>query len=842
VAIAEDDDLLHDTLGLPSLEDADPEWAIYEDVNGDGLPSPGDVIEYTADIPNTGIITATGVVYTDTLYNYIADDPDELEVPGLLINGSVSAAIHVYGLEPDTGHVIDADVAPPDLAFGEDLLLRTYAPGIDLTYPSAIVLPEEIIKGNNPGEDEVEVATRLPIPPVGYLLRFDGVTYDPPIPVTFSLRIKYRVRIKETKYVRLGTIVLNHGWVSYNEIGLFDQRFPNFDPANPDAHTAANKVANNHAGTPGRAWERPEFPGWPEIPADVEPTNYLGGRFDFYAQPDAALRDDDDPTWFELRRLPRRIQLPAIDNEDGWETQIQVQNGGDEDTGAIVFFWGEYSRKCPYSDPGPVASDCMRVAGNGVWRLEGLDIPSTAKSAIVYSVDDDFYREACEAAACVLDDHEECYWYGWEDWEDDYGGTGEPIAVIVERKGPNDHGTVVASAYPGISENMEGGGPVYQYFAPYAMRQYHNLDTEIIIQNSGQTCTEVWLEYQKQDDCSFSYSEHISKLAPGESIRIRVPEVLGAMWLGSIYIRANEPLGIVMDQTSFLPSEDRGALLTYEARPYKLTTDTLFYADLVWREVSGWEASIQVQNLTQHSLPTFVTVEFFDQSGDSILFLGDWVCRAGGTTFYLPAVTDLGMAYAGAAVIQSHGQVDYPGGEHDGQPIFAVVDLKKTSMYDEALHRWRPTIPGEIQGGAYNALAEGEKKATTAIMLPHLAKARDSQGVTSLIAVRNSSNCNDIGLKLEVREGTGTVVSYVHLFGLPPGHIKLIDLANVGSVNPGFVGAGTVEVTYVEQLCDEDNDGHVDEAPTLFSVVVVNRGADFGDVTEVYKGIPVRAP
>jgi len=488
---------------------------------------------------------------------------------------------------------------------------------------------------------------------------------------------------------------------------------------------------------------------------------------------------------------------------------------------------------------------CKRILENAVWSLKTQSIPSTAKSAIVYSVDNDLFEEACDAADYVffepsaLDPRSKTA--KWRDWEDEYEGTGELIAVIVERKGPNDHDTLVSSAYPGISENREGGGPVYKYFAPYAMRQYHNLDTEMIIHNSGRGCASIVLNYQKQGDCVFSYDEDIM-LAPGEAIRRRVPEALGAMWLGSIYVESDEPLGIVMDQTSFLPSEDRGVLLTYEARPYQLTTDTLFYADLVWREVSGWEASIQVQNLTQHSQPTFVTVEFFDQSGDSILYLGEWVCRAGGATFYLPVVTDLGMEYAGAAVIESHSQVDYPGGEHDGQPIFAVVDLKKTTVYDETLYRWRPTIPGEIQGGAYNALAEGEKKATIAVMLPHLAKARDAQGVTSLIAVRNNSNCNDIGLKLEVKNLVGTVVTYMTDFWLSPGHIKLIDLANVGTMDPGFVGAGIVEVTYVEQLCDEDHDGDVDEAPTLFSVVVVNRGAESGDVTEVYKGIPVRDP
>ena len=163
-----------------------------------------------------------------------------------------------------------------------------------------------------------------------------------------------------------------------------------------------------------------------------------------------------------------------------------------------------------------------------------------------------------------------------------------------------------------------------------------------------------------------------------------------------------------------------------------------------------------------------------------------------------------------------------------------MVDLKKVEM--------------GAQGGSYNAYAESEKMGASAIMLPFLA--RDHQGVTSLIAVRNSSNYNDIKVKLEVRDETGAVVSWVGDFWLRAGHVKLIDLANVGSpsagsghgVVPGFAGAGIAEVTDVQQLCDTDGDWDVDEAPTMFSVVVVNKGAGSGDVTEVYKGIPVRAP
>ncbi len=522
-------------------------------------------------------------------------------------------------------------------------------------------------------------------------------------------------------------------------------------------------------------------------------------------------------------QIGARIPLPAVDNERGWETLIQVQNAGDESTGAIVFFWGEYSGQCPDNDPGPAGVACMMIPKNAVCTLRS-QIPDLARSAIVYSVNKDRFDRACKKAARAVDNSSK-----WKKWEDDYEDTGQPVAVIVQRHGPNDYDTVVSSAYAGIAEDMEGSEPPYQYFAPYAMRRYYNLDTEVIIQNSGQRCTSVWLHYQKQGGgCSFSHAEHIEQLAPGESVRKRVPEALGVGWLGSVYVTANEPLAIIVDQASFPPSVDRGVLLTYEARPYKLTTDTLFYADLVFRELSGWEASIQVQNLTQESLPAFVTVEFFDQSGDSILFLGDWVCPAGGATFYLPAIAGLGVEYAGAAVIQSHRQVGYPSGEEtDGQPIFAVVDLKKALQDRE-----------DAQGGSYNAHAESENMGASAIMLPFLA--RDHQGVTSLIAVRNSSNCNDVKLKLEIRDETGAVVSLVGHFWLRAGHVKLIDLANVGSIVPGFVGAGIAEVTDVQQLCDTDGDGDVDQSPTMPSVVVVNEGAGPGDVTSVYEGIPMR--
>ena len=493
----------------------------------------------------------------------------------------------------------------------------------------------------------------------------------------------------------------------------------------------------------------------------------------------------------------RRVQIPRIDKKGGWSTRIQVQNVGDERTGAVAFFWGAYSGLCPSNDPGPMGHACMSIPENGVWTLRG-QIPTDAYSAIIYSVDDSDFQDACEDADLTTT-------ADWNVWKEDYEGTGQPLAVTVNRVGPDDFGTTVSSTYVGIDETMEGNGPPYGYFAPYLMKGYHNLDTEMTIQNSGRYCVSVWIYYREQESCRLSYAQHIQQLAPGEAVRVRVPRVpeLGGddAWLGSAYITAGQPLGIVVDQTSFEPlSTGQDMLLTYLAHPYKDSEDTVFYADFIYREWSGWDVGIQVQNLTQHSLPTFVTVEFMDNSGDHLFSLSDWVCANSSATFYLPAIIDLGMNYVGAAVIHSR-----------SEPIFAVVDLKH---------------PATRQGGSYNAHAKNEQETVTDIALPSLTKGY--QGVTSLITIRNNSDNNGIKLTVEITDGTGNLVTRLPIFWLPPRHLKTIDLANIGSLIPGFVGAGRVRVV--------GNDGPTEVMP---SAVVVQQGAGLGDITAIYEGIPV---
>jgi hypothetical protein len=547
------------------------------------------------------------------------------------------------------------------------------------------------------------------------------------------------------------------------------------------------------------------------------------------------------------------IEIPRIDVDDtfgtgAWDTRIQIQNVGLAATTVTVEFWGAYSALCPPNQSASLGTVQMWVPIGGIWTLQSA-IPAGAESAFV-THDNPLLAE---------------------------------LAVTVDRWGPDALGGVeISSSYTGISDpDMVDPGPPYQYYSPYVMHGYRNLDSTITIQNSGAICASIWIYYKEQGNCESMKAQHVEQIGPGESIRIGpgpdadmpfpTPE-LDPEWLGSAYITSNVPLAIIVDQLS-LTGANKGTLLTMRGMPYAIKEaagitfpwDKRWYADLIYRELSGWQSSIQVQNLTQTSQPTFVTVEFFDQSGDSILFIGDWVCRNGAKTFYLPAITDLGVnfpfGYVGAAEIMSHAQVDYPGGTHSGQPIFAVVDLKKTKTYDATLPGWRHTAFGETQGGAYNAHPYHQKENAYGWAMPHIAK--EQLGVTSRIAIRNNANCNKIKGTIFISDETGNVVTQIPVPWLHPKHMKVVDLAYFGQLPRGFVGAATFLVgapgaagwdyhAGVEQLCDVDNNGHVDNEPVMPSVVVVNYGfvaeledpdgppsTDLGDLTRVYEAIPI---
>jgi len=264
-------------------------------------------------------------------------------------------------------------------------------------------------------------------------------------------------------------------------------------------------------------------------------------------------------------QVGKKIQIPSINVEDGWSTWIHAQNVGDDDTGAVVFFWGDYSEMCPPNSPGPVAVGCQIILNNGVWTLRTA-IPTEAKAAIIYAVDRDFFDEACQEAHDAVGDDS-----AWAQWKAVYQGTGQPLAAVVMRFDP--YGS--SSSYIGISETMEGEPP-YEYYALYLVKEYQGENSELSIQNSGQYCVSVLIEYRTSDTCQLIHTQHFESLAPGEALHLRMEDIadIPANWLGTAFIRAAQPLGVVVEHYNVPPPPTSTATPTSTSTPTPTQTAT----------------------------------------------------------------------------------------------------------------------------------------------------------------------------------------------------------------------------------------------------------------------------
>jgi hypothetical protein len=494
------------------------------------------------------------------------------------------------------------------------------------------------------------------------------------------------------------------------------------------------------------------------------------------------------------------FQLPIIQVGEGWETLIQVQNVGFLPTGAIMFLWGEFSDLCPLNDPGPIARLCSDVIPPGsAWTVRG-DALAGASGAIVYPVSLEQLNTKCQQAQSAVGNSSA--WFTWVgQWEAEArGGT---LAVTVHRVGPNSGGRIVSSAYTGISEDLEASPP-FLYFAPLNKRAHNGFDTELGIQNSGQMCASVSVYYQGQGVCEPEHAQHIEQVAPGETLRTEVPEDLGDGWLGSASIRASVPLGIVVDEWG------QGMLFTYQVPLLEEVSGSLVsYAPLVYVG-QGWGAVIQVQNLGQTGQPTFVTVNFLDDNGESILSLSDWICAGGSQAFSVPAFDEVPGRLIGAAVIQSQSHILPPtSDEIPGLPIYAMVRLHNYIMN---------------QGMSYNAIPQDQAEGIEALALPLLVK--NDQGWSSEIAIRNNSAQNRLHVALDIYGGDDLLTTVPLV--IEPDHVNYARLNDLGNVPDGFVGSGVMWVTDVEG-----------NGPVMPAAMVVEKASGGGDLVRGDEGIPL---
>ena len=569
--------------------------------------------------------------------------------------------------------------------------------------------------------------------------------------------------------------------------------------------------------------------------------------------------------------LDWRLQLPKLDTET-CETWIQVQNvGGCEPTMALMVAWGD-AGFCPPQAAGPLKAECSGLIRPGAaWSFAGSQIPAGAKSAVVYSLSGreveiegggwmPFGRLVCEEFffGVVGDDFEWARFDGAYRRGDVWEGLdlatyrGQPLAASVNRACPDpmDPNVTNHAAYTGISSDLAGAFDpetgAYSYYAPMLFASRGDLNSMINIQSAGLACSSLELWFMAQDNCLRPVLGDVLQLAPGETIMFDPNTVVGPDWLGSAWIRASQPLGIVVDThgvnhfTSYagLPADVYELDFTFG--------NQVNYAPLIYSEYQGWDTAIQVQNLSAYT-PAKVKVYFLDRAGGVITTLVDWVCPRGSQTFFLPVLANLPGGWVGSARVESQ-EWWAP-----GQPLVQPPRVSSVVL----LERWSdPARTSRREAVAYNAqtecllydwqIAPGTKGGTSSgsavFAIPLVAKG--NRGITSEIGITNlvpKPGFTDFVMYFYDQNG---LVDYA-CQKLTEKQVEYIDLNTWGAVPQGYLGSMVVSAVFWEHDVF-DGQGRFERNLVGLGAVAVERiggtqGAPDvpGDESKAFEAIPL---
>ncbi|MCB0215682.1 MAG: DUF11 domain-containing protein [Chloroflexi bacterium] len=555
------------------------------------------------------------------------------------------------------------------------------------------------------------------------------------------------------------------------------------------------------------------------VEVSANPVN--SGRTDLPCLP---IVGDSDSAEIEIpcAGVDFRIQLPIIDNGD-CETWIQVQNVGDEPTVPLLVTWGE-SGFCPPQAAGPLKSECAGLLRPGsAWSFAESQIPAGSHSAVLYSLSVDLIEIApntkvpfaslvCDAVFFnVVGDY-----LDWVRFDTAYRNrgvfagfdfgehAGEPLAAIVNRScpDPSNPAARVNAAYSGISSDQEGaadptfGG--YAYYAPLIFADSAGLSTTLRIQNSGILCTSLEIWFKGQDNCLRPILGDVLALAPGETVDFDVNTVVGPDWLGSAWIRATQPMGIIVDTLG--PNH----FTSYTATPadvYELgftLGNQVNFAPLIYSEYQGWDTAIQVQNLSG-TTNAKVKVYFLDKSGDIITTLVDWICPRGSQTYFLPAIAAMPGNWVGSARVESQSWWAPGTNEIDPPKISSVVLLEKWSDPARSIRREAVAYNGQTECLLYDWQVGGGKGGTASgsavFAVPFLAKG--NRGYTSEVAITNlvaKPGFTDFAIFVYDQNGLlDQVCEKLH-----DRQVEYIDLNTWGGIPPRFLGSMVVSAVFWE--------------------------------------------
>jgi hypothetical protein len=510
------------------------------------------------------------------------------------------------------------------------------------------------------------------------------------------------------------------------------------------------------------------------------------------------------------------VQVPVIQIGSGWETWVQVQNVGRAPGKFALLLYGYSGPYCGSQCIGPKKVELSGLVSVGAsWNFK-LSAANTldcngmlfmAQSGIVVSLSEAQWR-AAESMNCW-----EATRYVDGLWKPPVKAAGQPAAVTVSRI-QNSAGVPLAAAYTGISDAMDHGPDprtgAYLYYAPIVLDRYcsYMWSSRIWIQNSGPQCTSVEIWFYQQGDCMRARVKQILALCPGETVYVE-PELAG--FIGSAWIGAGQPLGIVVDEytaNNKILNSYRGMPAAYYGDPAP-TGSLLNYAPLIYREFNGWNSNIYVQNLSG-AYNALVKVYFLDNSGNIISTMVDWICPRGSQTFELQKLGSLPGQYVGQVRVESQnwwGSGDPP---VEAPYILSVVNLMNYNTY---------------QGAAYNALPgpQDAHAGFRGVALPFLTKDNSEIVLTNLDSRPGVST-----YRIDFFDQNGLQYSLCRT--LNEKQVDYIKLADIGVLPPGWVGSALISW----QCSSPANVG-------ALGAVVLERPSGYttSDVTKSYEGIPL---
>ncbi|MBK6767957.1 MAG: SBBP repeat-containing protein [Ardenticatenales bacterium] len=575
------------------------------------------------------------------------------------------------------------------------------------------------------------------------------------------------------------------------------------------------------------------------------------------------------PTVWPNNQLGKQVHLPILNfqgQDDVCESWIEVQNIGCRIAKAALVTWGEPGF-CPPQAAGPLKVECTGLLKPGsTWNLYGAQVPTGSKSGILFKLS---ARQLSEDGIDVIPEDDitgdyvcEVLFFNVVGDADDYrrfkkayneglvfdgidmvraSGDGL-LAVDVHRSCPGDAtpGVDVTSKYNGLAGTHLGtydevyGG--YSYYVPLVYASAAGFNTIIYIQNGGLMCSSLEIWFKARDDCLRATICDIATLAPGETYQLDANDCVGPDFQGSAWIRSTQVMGIAVDIIGgdvLMTYVGEPGEINYTFDPNKSTTrdgNQVAFAPLTYSEYQGWDAGIQVQNLSA-VFAAKVKIYFLDRGGDIITTLVDWVCPRGSQTFFLPVVFDLPGNWVGSARAESQEWIS-PGSPNVLAPnivgivtLIKYTDVARTSKSEAIAYNMLPEH--KIYDWQLGFGGGGLDSGIGLIAIPSLLKDLENSGLTSEIAIANvvpKPGFTDLVIYFYDQNG---LLDYV-CQKLNEKQVEYIDLQTWGYISDGFKGSAIISAWFWEHDVFDDTGFFLRNLVGLGAVSVERKGDALG--------------